>query len=308
VTSARLWTLLLLMVVHVTITGGGYVVNKLALAEFEPNAFAFWRFMVGLIGLGIYALFRKTSFKIDRADWPKLILLALVAVPVNQLVYLIGMSKTMPSHAALLYGTTAVFTLLLSAALGMERVRGHKIIAIMVSLAGLAIVVTQGGNFVHSEELLFGDFLIFLAVLAWASYTVLGKPLVQKYGPTQVTFMALVVGSVVSLPFLIPAALLQDYTRVGAVGWFGTLYSGLLLTVVAYNVWFAILDRVDPSQVAILTTPQPVIATSLSAVFVGEEIGWPLVIGGAFVIAGVVVMDAPAFRRRADAIRGMIFK
>lgn len=290
------------MLTHVTVTGGGYVFNKLALREFNPIAFGFWRLLIGIGGLGSVVLIGRLWPKIDRKDWPRIILLALVAVPVNQLIYLVGMSKTMPSHASLLYGTTAVFALFLSAALGYERIVKHKLLAIAVSLCGLAIVVTQGMSFSVDSELFVGDVLIFAAVLAWATYTVLGKSLVTKYGAIPTTCVLLMIGSVVSLPFLVYSAVVQDYSRVTAIGWSGAFYSGLLLTVVAYFVWYKILQLVDPSQVAILTTPQPVIATYLSSIFVGEVIGWPLIAGGALVIAGVILMDAPAFRRRADAL------
>ncbi len=300
---SRLFVLLTLMITHVSVTGGGYVVNKLALREFNPFAYGFWRLSIGLIGLSTVAIVSKNWPKIDRSDWPRVILLSLVSVPINQLIYLVGMSKTMPSHASLLYGTTAVFALFLSAGLGYERISRHKVAAIVLALGGLILVVTRGGQFDVSSDLFMGDVLIFLAVLAWATYTVLGKPLVVKYGAIPTTVAVLILGSVTSLPFLVAPALAQDYSKVTWIGWGGTFYSGLVLTVLAYMVWYKILTMVDPSQVAILTTPQPIIATALSSIFVGEIIGWPLVTGGLMVIAGIVLMDAPAFRRRADALR-----
>lgn len=296
-------SLLGLMAVHITLTGGGYVVNKLALREFNPVAFGFWRLAIGLVGLVSLAWWTKAWPKIDRSDWPRIILLALVAVPVNQLIYLYGMSKTVPSHAALLYGTTAVFALFLSATLGYEKIVRHKVLAIIVSLSGLALVVSRGGQIDVHSDLFAGDVYIFLAVLAWATYTVLGKSLVKKYGALPSTCVLLILGSIVSLPFLIYAAATQDYGHITWVGWGGALYSGLLLTIVAYIVWYRILSRIDPSQVAILTTPQPVVATVLSSYFVGEVIGWPLLFGGLLVITGVVLMDAPAFIRRAGDLR-----
>lgn len=291
------------MGVHITLTGGGYVVNKLALREFHPLAFGFWRLIIGLIGLLLLTKWASAWPKIEKREWTRVILLAAVAVPVNQLIYLYGMSMTVPSHASLLYGTTAVFALFLSAALGYERIMRHKVLAIAVSLSGLALVVTRGGQFDVNSSVFTGDVLIFAAVLAWATYTVLGKPLVIKYGAVPATCVLLIVGTVISLPFLITSAVHQDYSGITWIGWGGALYSGLLLTVVAYIVWYRILSKIDPSQVAILTTPQPVVATFLSSFFVGEVIGWPLVIGGLLVIIGVILMDAPAFVRRAGEFR-----
>lgn len=295
------------MLTHVTVTGGGYVVNKLALLEFEPYAYGFWRLSIGLVGLTALMVVAKVKFRVDKEDWPRVIFMSLVAVPVNQLIYLVGMSKTMPSHASLLYGTTAVFALFLSAALGYERIVRHKLLAIVVALGGLVLIVTQGGSFDLHSGLFLGDLLIFSAVLAWAVYTVLGKPLVQKYGAIQATCTVLIIGTVISLPFLIIPARKQDYSAITWIGWGGAAYAGIILTVVAYIVWYKLLALVDPSQVAILTTPQPVVATTLSAYFVvGEVVGWPLIMGGLLVILGIVLMDAPAFARRADSLRRMV--
>jgi len=300
--------LLTLMVTHFTVTGGGYVVNKLALREWDPYAYAFWRLCVGVVGLTLLMFATRSWRKIDRADFPRILLLAIVAVPINQIIYLVGISKTMPSHASLLYGTTAVFALFLSAAMGYEKILRHKIIAIIVSLAGLVLIVTQGDNIDTSSDLFVGDVYIFIAVLAWATYTVLGKPIVHKYGAITATGTVLLLGSFLGLPLLVYPAVMQEYTNITWIGWGGVFYAGLVLTVLAYTVWYKILTMIDPSQVAILTTPQPVVATALSTYFVGEIIGLPLIFGGILVIAGIVLMDAPAFARRAGSLRRRVMK
>jgi probable blue pigment (indigoidine) exporter len=100
------------------------------------------------------------------------------------------------------------------------------------------------------------------------------------------------------LPFVVPAALAADYSRVTKIGVFAVIYSGVMLTAVAYTIWFALVKLIDPSQVAILTAPQPIVATTISSIVIGEVIGLPLVLGGVLVIGGVVMMDLPAFIER----------
>jgi drug/metabolite transporter (DMT)-like permease len=161
-------SVLMLMLAHVSITGCGYVIVKLGLGEFDPLPFAFWRFVTGLAALGIIVLVLRCWPKIEKGDWPRVIALALLAVPVNQLVYLIGMRWTVPSHASLLYGATAAFALLMSAAAGYEKLRVYKFVAIALALAGLAIVMLQPGTSVLDHEHLFGDILVFCAVIFWS--------------------------------------------------------------------------------------------------------------------------------------------
>ena len=100
-------------------------------------------------------------------------------------------------------------------------------------------------------------------------------------------------------PRSLPApAIAQDYSVVTWRGWIGTLYTGFMITAVSYTIWFALLRRVDPSQVAILTTPQPVVATTLSVLILKETIGASLISGGLLVIGGVILMHAPILLKR----------
>lgn len=285
----------LLMIAHVVLAGCGYIVVKLGLREFGPFAFAFYRLAIGLLAISAVVFHKSWWPKLEKKDWPRLIVLALLAVPINQVVYIFGMQYSVPSHASILYGLTAAFALTLSAILGYEKLRAHKVLAILICLCGILLVVWQHNVPDPDSELLRGDLLVLTAVIAWAVYTVLAKPLVIKYGAIPATMASLLVGTLAALPFLIPAAIAQDYSKVTWIGWGAVFYSGVFLTVLAYSVWFTLVKMIDPSQVAILTTPQPIVATSLSALILGEVVGWRLVAGGVLVISGILMMDAPAF-------------
>jgi drug/metabolite transporter (DMT)-like permease len=287
-------TVLSLMLIHVAISSGGYLFVKIGLSEFSSFAFAFWRFVIGLTGLLAAAVFLRAWPKVDREDWPRILLLAALAVPANQLMYLSGMKYSVPSHASLIYGATAVVALVLSTVLGYEKLRPFKVAAISLTGLGLVLVVSSSRTPILGSENFGGDVLITFSMFAWAGYTVFGKPLVAKYGAMPATLVCLVVGTLMGLPFLIGPALAQDYSVLTLRGWTGAAYSGIMSTCISYTIWFALLRRVDPSQVAIMTTPQPVVTTILSVLILGEALTMPLIIGGLFVIGGVLLMQAPA--------------
>jgi drug/metabolite transporter (DMT)-like permease len=294
-----------LMTLHVAINSCGYLLVKVGLAEFTPFAFAFWRFSFGMVGLMLIFLLRRAWIHVEQRDWPRFLLLGALAVPTNQLFYLNGMHFTVPSHASLLYGTTAVAALGLSAVLGYEKLRLFKVLAIAVSLCGLVLVVSESPTPIIGTENFAGDLLIAVSVVVWASYTVLAKPVVNRYGPVRATLVCLILGSAMGLPFLVAPALAQDYTVVTWRGWVGTLYTGFMITAVSYTIWFALLRRVDPSQVAILTTPQPVVTTALSVLILKEAIGISLVLGGLLVIGGVLLMQAPILFRQKSRMESL---
>jgi drug/metabolite transporter (DMT)-like permease len=62
----------------------------------------------------------------------------------------------------------------------------------------------------------------------------------------------------------------------------------LFPTVLAYFLNYWALARVDSSQVALFIYLQPVLASALSVIWLGEQIGPRLVISTALVFAGVL--------------------
>jgi drug/metabolite transporter (DMT)-like permease len=292
-----------LIFLHVTINSVGYLLVKVALREFNPLAMAFWRFVFAICGLSVMMVVFKAWPRVDRQDWPRFLLLAALAVPANQLMYMSGMKYTVPSHASLIYAATAAVALILSAILGYEKPRPLKIIAISVAVLGVGFVVSSSPTRIIGTENFFGDVLIFFSMVVWAAYTVLAKPIVQKYGAIRATLICLTLGSAMGIPFLIMPAILQDYSVVTWHGWLGAAYTGIMISAITYTIWFTLLKKIDPSQVAILTTPQPVVTTILSVAILGETLGLPLILGGLLVIVGVLLMQLKPKRKPAAVER-----
>ena len=92
-------------------------------------------------------MLRLTGRKIllQPVDRWRFVVLALLAIPGNQLLYITGINTSLASHAALLYGTTPAWVLLIAVGLGMERVRGWKVSGIILSISGVVIVLLGGG-------------------------------------------------------------------------------------------------------------------------------------------------------------------
>jgi drug/metabolite transporter (DMT)-like permease len=280
-----------LIALHVAINSGGYLFVKVALREFNPLAMAFWRFVFAIVGLSVMMVLFKARPRIERPDWPRFLLLAALAVPANQLLYLSGMKYTVPSHASMIYAATAAVALIFSVIMGYEKPRLLRIAAISAAILGVGFVVSSSPTRILGTENFAGDILIFVSMVVWAGYTVLAKPIVQKYGAVRATLVCLSVGSVMGIPFVLAPALQQDYSIVTWHGWLGAAYTGIMISAISYTIWFTLLKRIDPSQVAILTTPQPVVTTVLSVIILNEAIGLPLILGGLLVIAGVLIMN-----------------
>jgi len=279
-----------ILIVEQVLASGTFLAAKWALLEFPPLTLAFFRFLIAAMGLYVIHLLWPRRRPIARGDWKWIALLGFLAVVVNQAFFLYGLRFTTPTHAALMYGATPVMVFLFAIPLLGERATLLKKIGVPVTVAGVVVVISQRG-LIWSAKSWLGDILILLAVVAWGLYTVLGKPLVERYGAVHVTALSLAAGAL----FFAPVGLLTlggfHGSAISARGWWSLLYIAIGTSVVCYTIWFWALERLEATKVSVFNNLQPVITPILSFFLMGEQIGPRLLAGGALVILGVVLTE-----------------
>jgi drug/metabolite transporter (DMT)-like permease len=275
-----------LIIVGQLIAGGTFPIAKIAVSSIEPFTLALLRFGIASATMLLIIVTTGRVRRIERGDWLRFIMLGLLAVPLNQLLFLYGLKFTTAGRSALYYGATPIFVFLLAVLYLKEKVTPLKVIGIAASFAGVAVIL-RGGRM--DEGVLFGDFLVILAVIAWAAYTVFGKKLLKKYGALTVTAYALIIGTVAYLPIGIIPAIRFDYSQVPDAAWLSLLYIAIMTSVVAYSIWYWALARMEASKLSIFQNLQPVFAAILSIIVVGETFGFDFYLGGALVISGVLL-------------------
>jgi len=211
-----------------------------------------------------------------------------VIILFNQTLYLYGQKLTTASHAALLFSTTPIFVYLMAIPRLGESWSYVKGAGIGLAVIGSAIIVFENG-LEFDYNILKGDLIIMVPVVAWAYYTVWGKPLVEKYGAFRVTAYALGSGTLAYFPFGLYRLIAADMTRVDTYGWLSILYLALITSVFGYSVWYWLLKYMEASRASVMVNVQPVIAGILGFYILGETITIQFVIGGVIILAGVAV-------------------
>lgn len=268
------------------IMGGTFPAAKIALQDFDAFTLALLRYSLASSALLLVTYLRGRMKKVERHDLPRLILLGVLAIPLNQLLFLYGLQFTTPARSAIWFGATPIFVFLLAVPLLGEKASIRKVIGTIASFAGVALILEGGGS---NGGTMVGDLIVIAAVISWAFYTVLGKPLLRKYGPLAMTAYALSIGTAVYLPFGIYLARHFDFTQVSTAGWAGLLYIALATSVIGYSIWYWALARMEAIKLAIFQNIQPVAGTALSVIFVGETLGVFFFIGGILIVGGVLL-------------------
>lgn len=289
-TRPSLLKLVLAMAVLQLIASICYPIAKYGLGLIEPFTFAFYRFILSSIILLVITKLRRYSQPIEKQDWWRIVLLAVLIIPLNQTLFLVGQAMTGAGHGAFLFSTTPVWIFLLAIIHLKEKVTVRKVLGFSIALAGVLVIMLSGAIQIGTEYL-YGDLIIVVSVIAWGYYTILGKALVRKYGALRLTAYALAIGSAIYLPFGYFWAARYDYSQATLAAWGSVAYMAIGLSGIVYVLWYWLLKHLDASRIAVYHNVQPVIATAVAYAFLGESIGLPFIIGGAAVIAGVLITE-----------------
>jgi DME family drug/metabolite transporter len=161
------------------------------------------------------------------------------------------------------------------------------------ALAGLVLISVTAGHGSTAPGDAPGVGLI-LAVAAGATYaatTVLGHTLAQKVEPVALTTCATAAGAVLLAPFLlIAAAGNEPVIGVGPVSPAILAYLGIATMALAYGLLYAGLRTTSGSAATVATLLEPVSAALLAALFLGERLPWPGLLGAALILAAVAAL------------------
>ena len=267
-----------------------FPVAKYGLDFIEPFTFAFFRYLLSSTVLLIIVTLRKYDIPIDKKDYKAILFLGFLIIPFNQTLFLWGQSLTGVGHGSVIFATVPIWIFLAALFILKEKIIWRQAVGIAVAMIGIGVIISEGAIGIGTEYL-FGDFLILICVLAWASYTVLGKPLVEKYGALRVTAYAISSGSAMYFPFGLYRALSFDYVNVPPSAWWSIIYVAIGTSVICYVLWYWVLKYMDASRIAVYHNMQPLLATSVAFVWLGEPVGTTFIVGGLIAIGGVIIAE-----------------
>ncbi|SYZ73476.1 conserved membrane hypothetical protein [Candidatus Zixiibacteriota bacterium] len=275
---------------HQFISSLAYPVAKWGLNQIDPFVYAFLRFT---ICAGIYIVIlglRRNNVKIPARDRLRIFVVGILLIPMNQLIFLVGQSMTTAGHGALLFATTPLFIFVLAVIFLGEKISIRKVTGIIIALIGVYIVMA-GGKIRFGTEHLYGDLLLVISVLSWATGTIVGIPLARQYGALRATGLALVYGAMVYFPFGLYRAWNAELGHLPWQVWISVLYMAVMISILAYFLWYWVLKYMEASRVAIIQNIQPIIASAVAAMMLSEPITQSLIIGGIVVIGGVLMTE-----------------
>lgn len=232
--------------------------------------------------------------------------LAGLCTALYQVFFFIGVARAGVALGALVtIGSGPILAGLLAWIFLGDRPTRIWMLATAVGVAGLALLSIDGAS--NPQVDLSGLVFALASSLAYASYTVIGKHLMnQGRHSGEVMAGTFGLGALILVPvfLLTPMGWLASWTGIGVA-----LYLGLVATTFAYVMFGRGLSVLGAGPVATLVLGEPVVATILGVLFLGERLGMAGWVGWLLVLAGLALQGLASARggiRRGDADRGTV--
>ncbi|WP_409998052.1 DMT family transporter [Bradyrhizobium sp. SZCCHNR1053] len=282
--DTRDWSLLGLLSL---LWSGSFIFNGLALKELPPLTLVLLRIVLAAAILLPLLRLRGLGFPKGFAGWRPFFAVALFNNVVPFCLIVIGQTFITSGLASVLNATTPLFTIVVMAAAGEERLSARRAAGLVVGFVG--VVILRGGPGLDGSGGGYGFLFGLGASLSYGIAALLVRRHLAHSPPlATATFqlsassvMMLAIAAVVDQPWRLPIPGLQT--------WLAVIGLAALSTAFAYIVFFQILRRSGATNVMLVTLLIPLTTILLGSLVLGEsislrEIGGALVIGSALLV------------------------
>lgn len=273
--------------------GLSFLFIELALADLTPIWIVALRTTVGGATLLALLRVRRGTLPRTRRLWGTVLLLGVVnnAAPWTLLAWA---QQTLPSGlAGLLMAIVPTSTLLVAAAVGLERLTGTRLVGLLLALAGVTVIV--GGDLEQPGRVL-AVAAVVLATLLYATSAVFAKQRASGTAPPLTIATGQVLGAaVVAVPVALATSGPIRIGDIGARSWLAVVLLGMLGTGLAFLIYYVLVERVGATNATLTTYLIPIVAVVTGALVLDERLGFSAVVGGVLILFGIWLSQrAPA--------------
>ena len=273
--------------------GGSFFFVGVAVNELPACTIVFGRVAIAAPLILSVLAFLRMRLPADARLWFSFFVMSLLNNVAPFLLITLG-QKQMPSGlASIINATTPLFTVLIMAAFGEERLIVSKVLGVLVGLIGVAILYGAGKFLTgHSSGIVLclGAALSYGFAGFWGRRTLSGiPPITSTAGQLMCSSVIMAfVASFVDHPWQLPMP--SEST------WLALIGLAAFSTALAYVIFFQILLRSGGTTVMLVTLLIPVTAIYLGHVFLGEPVNAREIIGAITIGSALIIVDGRALR------------
>lgn len=237
---------------------------------------------------------------IPRKDMIQIVVASFFGLFLTQMTFLVGIREVSSIDASMISTLSPIFTMFFAAYFIKEPVTVKKAVGVVVSLAGIILLLTN--SFYSSDEskstTLRGTILLLVNCFTFALYLGAFRPLIARYHVVNFMKWMFLFTLIISLPFCTSdglgfvreASSHHDDATVVRLVW-ETLYVVVFATFVAYFLIPIGQKHLRPTLVSMYSYMQPVIAVVISVVIGMDSLSWQKDLAIILVFLGVAIVN-----------------
>jgi drug/metabolite transporter (DMT)-like permease len=282
--DVRDWSLLALLSV---LWGGSFSFIGVVIREMPPLTVVLLRVTLAAIMLLPLLWVYRIPFPKGLSGWRPFFAIAVLNNILPFSLIVTGQTYISSGLASILNATTPLFTVLVMAAAGDEKLHARRVAGVVIGLVGVAILHGQQPGFGGGQG--FGILLCLAGAFSYGLSALYARRKLSDSPPLATATFQLLASSLMMMaiagaferPWRLP---MPDLTT-----WLALFGLAALSTALAYIVFFQVLRRSGATNVMLVTLLVPVTAILLGALVLGEHIA-PREIAGALVIGSALLL------------------
>jgi drug/metabolite transporter (DMT)-like permease len=286
------WKTLLAFAVIYFVWGSTYLAVRVGVREVPPFLLASLRFLVAGALLLAWAILRGQRTP-TRREWASALALGIL-IFVLDYGLLFWAERRVPSGlAAVMMATIPAFMALSEIVLlGTQRLTLRLAVALLIGIAGVAVLVSPSMNLFGEAVDLRGAVALIIASLSWGVASALIRILPLPASKAMSSGSQMIAGG---LLLAVTAFALSEYdafrpTGVSGSAWFSLAYLIVAGSLIGFTAYVWLIHHESPTKVGTYAYVNPVVAVVLGY-FVGDgTIDARTIVGTALILASVVVI------------------
>ena len=284
--DARDWSLLALLSV---LWGGSFFFNGVLLRELPPLTVVLLRVALAAIILLPFLWVYRIAFPKSLSGWKPYLAIGLLNNVLPFSLVVTGQTYIPSGLASILNATTPLFTVVVMAAAGDEKLHARRVAGVVAGLIG--VIILRGQDLGLTTDQGVGILLCLAGAFSYGLAALFARRRLSDSPPLATATFQLLASS---LMMTVVVAVFERPWRLpmpGATTWLAMIGLAALSTALAYIVFFQILRRSGSTNVMLVTLLIPVTAILLGHLVLGESVSLREMIGALVIGSALLLID-----------------
>jgi probable blue pigment (indigoidine) exporter len=275
-----------LVVLTTGLMGSSFSVGKIGLEYISPLLLVGIRFTLAGVLMILFVMRRKHPQTVT--DWLRMAIIGAFQTAGVMACIFVSMRTITASESSILTFINPLLVVVLATVFMKARYRLLQWAGVFIGLIGVFITL---GFHLHLH---FGTGLGLLGAVLWACATLLIKCWNTRFDVWVLSAWQMFFGGILLL--IGSVTLEKPVFVVNVISVSIILWLAVMASVVQFTIWFYLLTIGDPGKTSVFLFLAPLFGVISGWIILGEEVKWPLLIGGSLIIVAIALVNSPDLR------------